>query len=183
MEITLEMVDQVRERTGCTYEEAKIALEGSNGNVVDAIIAIEKENSINIDVNEKINGLVENIKAAVQKGNANRIRVMRNDEELANIPVNAGIAGGVLGILAGPAVLISTAIVGAVAKFGFNCRFELVKEDGTVVEILDCDGETEEAAETEEAKEPETAEEAKEPEAAKEAEKAKESEQTESDKK
>ena len=135
MEITLEMVDQVRERTGASYEEAKTALEAANGSVVDAIIAIEKENGVNIDVNEKINGLVEKLKAAVQKGNVNRIRVMRGDEELVNIPVNAGIAGGVLGVLAGPWVLISAAVAGAVAKFGFDCRFEIVREDGTVDEI------------------------------------------------
>ena len=135
MEITLEMVDQVRERTGASYEEAKAVLEAANGNVVDAIIAYEKENSVNIDVNEKINGLVEKLKAAVQKGNVNRIRVMRGDEELVNIPVNAGIAGGVLGVLAGPWVLISAAVAGAVAKFGFDCRFEIVREDGSVDEI------------------------------------------------
>ena len=135
MEITLEMVDQVRERTGATYEEAKAALEAANGNVVDAIIAIEKDNGVNIDVNEKINGLVEKLKAAVQRGNVNRIRVMRGDEELVNIPVNAGIAGGVLGVLAGPWVLISAAVAGAVAKFGFDCRFELVRDDGTIDEI------------------------------------------------
>ena len=135
MEITLEMVDQVRERPGATYEEAKAALEAANGNVVDAIIAIVKDNGVNIDINEKVNGLIEKIKAAVQKGNANRIRVMRGDEELVNIPVNAGIAGGVLGVLAGPWVILSTAIAGAVAKFGFDCRFEIVREDGSVDEI------------------------------------------------
>ena len=136
MEITLDMVDQVRERTGCTYEEAKAALVGANGNVVDALIAIEKENSVSIDVNEKLNKLFEKLKAAIQKGNVNRIRVLRRDEELANIPVNAGIAGGVLGVLAGPWVLVSAAVAGVVAKVGFNCRFELVREDGTVEEIL-----------------------------------------------
>ncbi len=146
MEITLEMVDQVRERTGVTYEEAKAALEGANGNVVDAIIAIEKENATTVDVNEKIEGLVEKVKSAVQKGNVNRIRILRGDEELANVPVNAGIAGGILGLLAGPGVLISAAIAGVVAKVGFNCRFELVKEDGTIEEILG-DEETENTSE------------------------------------
>ena len=149
MEITLEMVDQVRERTGVTYEEAKKALEAANGNVVDAIIAIEKENEINIDVNEKINGLVEKIKATVQKGNVNRIRVMRGEEELANIPVTAGIAGGVLGVLAGPAVLFTAAIVGVIARFGFDCRFEIVKEDGSIEEILGEERAIEEVAEVE----------------------------------
>ena len=149
MEITLEMVDQVRERTGVTYEEAKKALEAANGNVVDAIIAIEKENEINIDVNEKINGLVEKIKATVQKGNVNRIRVMRGDEELANIPVTAGIAGGVLGVLAGPAVIFTAAFVGVIARFGFDCRFEIVKEDGSIEEILGEERAIEEVAEVE----------------------------------
>ena len=136
MEITLEMVDQVRERTGATYEEARAALEAANGNVVDAIIAIEKDNGVNIDLNEKIDGLVEKVKTAVKQGNVNRIRVMRGDNELANIPVNAGIAGGVLGLMAGPWVMITAAVAGVVAKFGFDCRFEIVKEDGTVDEIL-----------------------------------------------
>ena len=136
MEITLEMVDLVRERTGVTYEEAKAALERANGDVVDAIIAIEKGSSTEVDVGEKLNSLIEKIKAAVQKGNVNRIRILRGEEELANIPVNAGIAGGVLGVLAGPGVLIPVAIAGVVAKFGFNCRFEILKEDGTIEEFF-----------------------------------------------
>ncbi|MBE7009729.1 MAG: DUF4342 domain-containing protein [Ruminococcaceae bacterium] len=130
MEITLEMVDQVRERTGASYEAARAALEKANGNVVDAIVIIEKG-----DGSSAASDIVEKIKAAVQKGNVNRIRVLRGEEELVNIPVNAGIAGGVLGLMAGPWVVISAAVIGAVAKFGFDCRFQLVKEDGTIDEI------------------------------------------------
>lgn len=129
MEITLEMVDQVRERTGVSYEKAKEALEGANGSVVDAIIAIEKEEDGGaVDI-------VEKIKAAVKKGNVNRIRVTKSGDELLNIPVNAGIAGGVIGLMAGPWVIISAAVAGAIAKFGFDCRFEIVKDDGTVEEL------------------------------------------------
>lgn len=129
MEITLEMVDQVRERTGVSYEKAKEALEGANGSVVDAIIAIEKEED------EGAVDIVERIKAAVKKGNVNRIRVTKSGDELLNIPVNAGIAGGVIGLMAGPWVIISAAVAGAIAKFGFDCRFEIVKDDGTVEEL------------------------------------------------
>ncbi|MBO4914472.1 MAG: DUF4342 domain-containing protein [Oscillospiraceae bacterium] len=130
MDITLEMVDQVRERTGASYETARAALEHANGNVVDAIVYIEKG-----DGSSAASDLVEKIKSAVQKGNVNRIRVMRGEEELVNIPVNAGIAGGVLGLMAGPWVVISAAVVGAVATFGFDCRFQIVKEDGSIDEI------------------------------------------------
>ena len=38
MDITLEKVDKVKERTGVSYSEAKEALEISNGSVLDAII-------------------------------------------------------------------------------------------------------------------------------------------------
>ena len=130
MEITLEMIDQVRGRIDVTYEGAKAALEEANGSVVDAIIALEKERSF--DTSE----LTDKIKRIVKKGNVSRIRVMRGEDELVNIPVNAGIAGGVLGLVAGPWVVVSAAVAGAVAMFGFDCRFELVREDGSVEEIL-----------------------------------------------
>ena len=42
MEITLEKIELVKDRTGVTYAEAKKALEDADGSVVDAIIAIEE---------------------------------------------------------------------------------------------------------------------------------------------
>ena len=41
MEITLEKIELVKDRTGVSYKEAKDALEAAEGSVVDAIIAIE----------------------------------------------------------------------------------------------------------------------------------------------
>ena len=130
MEITLEMVDQVHERAGVSYEKAKAALEAANGSVLDAIIAVEKS------YEEESSNMLEKIKELIKKGNVTRIRVLRGDAELVNIPVTAGVAGGVLGLVLGPGALISATIAGAVAKFGFNCRFQLVKEDGSVEEVF-----------------------------------------------
>ena len=42
MEITLEQVEKVRSCTGASYEEAKAALEETGGNVLDAVILLEK---------------------------------------------------------------------------------------------------------------------------------------------
>ena len=42
MEITLEKIELVKDRTGVGYKEAKEALEQTEGNVVDAIILIEE---------------------------------------------------------------------------------------------------------------------------------------------
>ena len=42
MEISLEQIELVKDRTGVSYKEAKDALEFANGNVVDAIIYVEE---------------------------------------------------------------------------------------------------------------------------------------------
>ena len=42
MEITLEKIELVKDRTGISYKEAKEALEAADGSVVDAIIDIEE---------------------------------------------------------------------------------------------------------------------------------------------
>lgn len=47
MDITLEKVELVKDRMGCSYAEAKWALEKADGSVVDAIIEIEGKNTIN----------------------------------------------------------------------------------------------------------------------------------------
>lgn len=126
MDITLEMVDAVRERTGVSYEEARDALVAANGSVVDAIIALEKtEESTGSDI-------IEKIKAAIAKGNVTKIRVSKGDTELLNIPVTAGAAVGVLGLVAAPWAVVVAAIAGVVGKYGYDCTFELIKDDGTI---------------------------------------------------
>ena len=44
MSITLEKIDHIRERANVSYTEAKEALEKTDGNMIDAIILLEKEN-------------------------------------------------------------------------------------------------------------------------------------------
>lgn len=129
MEITLEKVELVKDRTGVSYKEAKDALEAADGNVVDAIIGIEE--TINLTTKSKINDqtkqVVDKIKEAVEKGNVSRIRVKKEDDTVLNLPVNIGILGAVLAPVA--------AVIGAVAAFGMKCTIELVKDDGSVVDI------------------------------------------------
>ncbi len=43
MDITLEQVEKVHSCTGASYEEAKAALEATGGNVLDAVILLEKQ--------------------------------------------------------------------------------------------------------------------------------------------
>ncbi|MDY6037758.1 MAG: DUF4342 domain-containing protein [Eubacterium sp.] len=129
MEITLEKIELVRDRTGVTYKEAKEALEKSGGNVVDAIIAIEET----VDTMEsktakaKKDALIQRMKEIVAKGNVSKIVVTKGEDTLLNIPLNVGILGTVIA----PWGMIA----GVVAAFGFRCKIEFIKDDGTSIDI------------------------------------------------
>lgn len=136
--ITLEKVDMVRERTGVSYEKAKQALEASEGDVLEALIYIEKTQDIsnNNDAFEteaesktaiSIEELKECIKQIIEKGNVTRIKIKRDDAELIDIPVNAGIAAGVIAIVIPP--ILAAGIIAAIAT---KITIEVTKEDGSV---------------------------------------------------
>ena len=126
MEINLEAIDAVRERTGASYKEAKEALEQAGGSVVDAIVLLEDKSSAKTD------DVLEKIKAVVKEGNVNKIRVKRDDKVLLTVPVNAGIAGGLVGLAVAPWWGVLAA---AAAAYGLNCKFELIKDDGSSTDI------------------------------------------------
>lgn len=129
MEITLEKIELVKDRTGVSYKEAKEALEAVDGSVVDAIIAIEE--TVNLKSGNKASEFadetVEKIKELVKKGNITKIAVKKDDETLVNIPLNVGLVGA----LVAPWGIIAA----TVAAFGFKCQIELTKDDGTVIDL------------------------------------------------
>ena len=129
MEITLEKIELVKDRTGVSYKEAKEALEAAEGSVVDAIIAIEE--TINLKSSNKATDFadetVEKIKELVKKGNVTKISVKRDDETIINVPLNVGLVG----TLVAPWGVIAAAI----AAFGFKCQIELTTDDGSVIDV------------------------------------------------
>ena len=132
MEITLEKIELVKDRTGVTYAEAKEALEETDGSVVDAIIAIEET----VNAGKRERGLREkgqarfaSLKGLIKKGNVARIQVKREDDIILNVPVNAGIVGICIAPLA--------SIVAVVAALGFKCIIEIIKSDGTIIDVSD----------------------------------------------
>lgn len=131
MEITLEKIELVKDRTGVSYREAKDALEKSAGNVVDAIILIEDSvNGESFNYNDaESRDIISKLKDIVAKGNATKILIKKDDQIVLNIPVNAGIIGSV--------VAPWGMIAGLVAAFGLRCRIEVVKDDGKSINITD----------------------------------------------
>ncbi len=148
--ITLEMMDEVKARTGVTYEKAKEALEAT-GNVIDAIILIEKggkpeEKSFTgyktfeeepvedrtLDDLPDFDELADKLKEIIDKGNVNRIQLRKGAKVLMSVPVTAGIAGGVVGAIVAPWIVIP----GALAVYGTKCSIDIIREDGTIETIF-----------------------------------------------
>lgn len=131
-DITLEKIDILRERTGVSYTEAKEALKKCDGNVVDSLIYLEKtmeENKFSIkeDIYSTKEEFISWIKSITKKGNVNRIRVKKDDKVILDIPVNAGLAAGVVAAMY-PIVMILGVISAVITKV----TVEIVKDDGSV---------------------------------------------------
>ena len=136
MEITLEKVDQVRERTGESYAKAKEALEHTNGSFLDEIILLESEmkNENSFNDGMKVNNGAETVeefkiwlKDLINKGNVSRIKISKDEKVLVDVPVNAGIAAGIIGIIIPP--ILAFVVVAAVVT---QVTIEITKSDGTV---------------------------------------------------
>lgn len=116
--LTLEKIDQVVERTGVTYEEARNALNECQGDVIDAIIYLEQNHTgfaekISSNINEKKGALMDNLKDLLKKGNVTRV-VVRNEEKVVlNIPIYAGV----IGVMWQPYIALIAATIATLSKY------------------------------------------------------------------
>ncbi len=128
MKITLEMVDEVIQRTHVSYKVAKDALENNEGDVLKAIIAIETMQFETPKVH-KPSDIVEKLKMLVNEGMVRQILIEKNQKVVVDIPVFAGAIGAVL--------FTKSTIVAIVAAVATGCEIKLVKKDGTIVNFND----------------------------------------------
>ena len=138
--ITLEAVEAVMEQANVEFPAAKEALVQADGNVEQAVRALtgepeeetvkDAEYTADPDM-DPVDEIIEKLKKLVKSGNVDRIVVRRGDDVLLNIPVNVGLVGSVIGLAAAPWAVIAA----AVAAFGFSCKVEIIKKDGTKEEV------------------------------------------------
>lgn len=144
----LEKVEKLREVADVTYEEAKAALEEANGDILDAMIILEKngktvskksssystcyetskENSALAVVekeakkeNEKCKGardFGEKLRHLWDKLRVNYLVVKRNDEQIIKMPLWLFVAIVIVGIQVIPILIVVSMI------FGFRYSFE-----------------------------------------------------------
>ena len=131
MDINLEKIELVKDRTGSTYAEAKEALERADGSVVDAIIDIEEKMNKEYDAVDggslKDSPVFAKMKEIVEKGNVTRILIRKGEKTIVNFPLTAGVIGAVL--------VPWGAILGIIAALGTQCDIEFVGVDGEVIDI------------------------------------------------
>ncbi|MDO4719129.1 MAG: DUF4342 domain-containing protein [Peptostreptococcaceae bacterium] len=126
--ITIEKVDQVVERTGVSYEEARDALNACEGDVIDAIIYLEKSQpSFTESINIKSRDLLETLKDFLKKGNVTKVIVERDGEVVLNLPVTVGAIGLVL------APVVSILGIGTAIWAKFTVK--IIKEDGEEIDV------------------------------------------------
>ena len=129
MEIRLEDVEKVMELAGVDYYTAKEALVKAEGNLDKALEDLAPTGT---SVGDEIKDMIEKLKAKVKEGNVDRVQIRKDDEIILKVPVNVGIIGGIIGVAAAPWALIA----GTIAAFGFGCKLEIVKKDGSTDEIV-----------------------------------------------
>ncbi|SHK53794.1 DUF4342 domain-containing protein [Tepidibacter formicigenes] len=128
MEITLEKIDEIMKRMNVSYEKAKEALTNANGDVVDALIYLEKKDiGIFKGINEKSNEIIEKLKEVLKKGNVTKVMVEKDGDVLLNLPVTVGAIGLVLGPVA--------TIVGVSAAMVSKYKIKIVKDDGETLDL------------------------------------------------
>ncbi len=125
------MIDEVIERTDCTYKDAKEALLETDGDVIEAIILLEsktgKKQKASGTFDHVTTELVDKLKSLLEKGDVNRIAVEKNDKVVMDIPVTAGIVGAVV---FAPAVITSL-----IVALGTGHSVKIIKENGEIIDF------------------------------------------------
>lgn len=120
MDITLEKIDQIRQRTGVSYKEAKEALERAGGDVVEALIYLEGRPKWYEKLQVEGNELVERVRQLVREGNVSRVVVKKDDRVLLELPVTVGAIGALL--------LPQLAVLGVIAAVVGACTIEVERQ-------------------------------------------------------
>ena len=89
-EITLEQIDLVMERAQVSYTEAKEALEATNGDLLEALLYLEKQGKVN-NKQKDVSDMGSKLEGIIQKLNKTRFKMFKKDTTYVNIPLSIAI--------------------------------------------------------------------------------------------
>lgn len=129
----LEKIDQIRDRLGVSYKEAREALEKAGGDLVEALIQLEsqfEEEGIEFlkekwtrRLQGKSEEVLDRLKSIMEKGTATKVRLKQGDRTILEIPAGIGVLG-VIGMLMSTELLVLGAVGTATALFK-RCTLEV----------------------------------------------------------
>lgn len=129
MTVKLELIDELKRRANVSYEEARDALEKTNGDMVEALIYLEKQNKVN---QEKESSFFTIVKKIIKKGNRTKFIVRKAETTILSLPVTAVV---IITVVA-PYVTVIGLIVALLT--GYKIKFQGKNgEDMKVNETID----------------------------------------------
>lgn len=93
--ITLEQVDLIMQRANVSYTEAKEALEHCNGDVVEALLYLEKAEKIHSQQGPTTS-TSDKITSFINKLNATTFIMKKGDHTYVNVPLSVALIFGIL---------------------------------------------------------------------------------------
>lgn len=129
MRITLEMVDEVINRTGVNYKTAKEALELNEADVLKAIVYLEEQSDFK--TSKKLNGqdVVDRMKTLVNEGLVSQILIEKNGKTVVDLPIFAGAISAV--------IFTIPTVAGIIAAIATGCEIKILKKDGDEINFND----------------------------------------------
>jgi len=126
--ITIEQIDLIMERANVTYAEAKVALEQTSGDVVEALLLLERDQKIK-DKSKTSSSprRGEKITSFIEKLNATSFIMRKKDHTFINAPLSVAI------ILIACTFYIS--IVGLILALLFGIKIEFKGENDVAEKI------------------------------------------------
>ncbi|MDF2503347.1 DUF4342 domain-containing protein [Clostridium sp.] len=129
MSVKVELIDELRKRANVSYEEAKDALEKFNGDLVEALIYLEKQNKVK---NNEDSGFFATIKKIIKKGNSTKFIVRKKDNIILSLPVTIVVISTIIA----PYITVIGLILALIT--GHRFKFKGTKGEATKVnETLD----------------------------------------------
>lgn len=128
----LAKIDQIRQRVDVSYKQAKEALDRVDGDVVQAIIALEEEHQWDHQLHNQGQKLFARIKQLFETGNVTKVRLKKDGETVVELPATVGALGIVAALASTELALLAG--IGTVTAMTQKYKLEIVRPDGSVEE-------------------------------------------------
>lgn len=118
--ITLEQIDLIMQRANVSYSEAKEALEQCNGDVVEALLYLEKTDRIESQKQTTTNS-TDKVTSVVNKLNATNFIMKKKERTYVNVPLSIALIAIIL--------CFHVSIIGIVIALILGVRISIVGEN------------------------------------------------------